>query len=151
MRSITMEKYQWIWIWTRHTPRSMGVGLFKVAAVAKTISPGMDGAGMRGVDRQLAETSESTLLTVRCISCDYRRWYERGKSNYFGKWKHKRFYFSSWHPNDIWRFPVSPSLPLVQEPWLRPWGLRWTLNSVAELWMLGCMHFLNPRMLLLTR
>lgn len=89
----------------------MGVGLFKVAAVAKTISQRMDGAGIRGVDRQLAETSGSALLTA-----SYKRWYERGKSNYFGKWKHKRFYFGSWHPNDIRRFPVSPSLPLVQVP-----------------------------------
>lgn len=151
MRNKTMGKYQWIWIQARHTPNSMGVGLFKVAAVAKSISRGTDGAGTHGVDRQLAETSESALLTVRCVSCDYGRWYERGKSNYFGKWKHKRFHFSSWHPSDIRRFPVSPSLPLVQVPWLRLWALWWILSSVAELWMLGCTHFLNLKMFLLTQ
>lgn len=81
--------------------------LFKVAALAKAIPQGMDCTGIHRVDRQLAEPS--ALLTVRCFSCDYRRWYERCKSNYFRKWKHKRFHFSSWHPNDILSEPAKPS------------------------------------------
>lgn len=92
--------------------------LFKVAALAKTVPQGMDCTGIHRVDRQLAEPS--ALLTVRCFSRDYRRWYERCKSNYFRKWKHKRFHFSSWHPNDILSEPAKPSTS--SSAWIRLWG-----------------------------
>jgi hypothetical protein len=44
--------------------------LFKLAAVAKTVSQGMDSTGMLCVDRQPAETSKNSLLTASCFSCD---------------------------------------------------------------------------------